>query len=139
MITPEEFWAKIEKTDTCWLWTGIDDGRGYGKVHRWVGGQRGTFAVHRISYEWAYGPIPAGLYIDHLCRVPRCVRPDHLEAVTNAENVLRGEGTPARNARKTHCHNGHLLAERTVGRRPRCPFCYNAWRREWRRGRVGAS
>jgi hypothetical protein len=45
--------------------------------------------AHRVSYEAAYGPIPAGLHIDHLCRVRKCVRPEHLEAVTQGENNLR--------------------------------------------------
>lgn len=46
-------------------------------------------AAHRFVYELLVGPIPAGLTIDHLCRVTSCVRPDHLEPVTNAENVRR--------------------------------------------------
>lgn len=63
--------------------------------------------AHRIAYEKYYGKIPKGLVIDHLCRNGLCINPEHLEAVSNKENILRGNGPPAKNARKTHCHNGH--------------------------------
>ena len=82
-MLPPEFWARVEKTqgaDGCWLWQGVD--ALYGMF-------RGTVA-HRLSYEDAYGPIPQGLEIDHLCSVFLCVRPDHLEAVTHVINVMRG-------------------------------------------------
>lgn len=89
----------------CWMWTGGAAGpdRSYGafridgRLHR----------AHRISYEWANGPIPEGLHIDHLCRLPLCVNPAHLEAVTPAENNRRGFSPPALNALKTHCPRGH--------------------------------
>jgi hypothetical protein len=44
-------------------------------------------------YERERDPIPAGLHLDHLCRVRDCVNPEHLEPVTNAENLRRGDGT----------------------------------------------
>jgi len=62
---------------------------------------------HRFAYEALRGPIPDGLQIDHLCRVPRCVNPDHLEAVDNRTNTLRGIGPTAQLARATTCLNGH--------------------------------
>ncbi len=55
------------------------------------------------------GPIPDGLYVDHLCRTPACINPAHMELVTNGENVLRGVCPAALNARKTHCKRGHPL------------------------------
>jgi hypothetical protein len=58
---------------------------------------------HRLAYEEAYGPIPAGLHIDHLCRVRNCINPEHLEAVTQAENNRRAAAT------RTHCQRGHVL------------------------------
>ena len=57
------------------------------------------------------GPIPDGLYLDHLCRVRDCVAPDHLEAVTNRENTVRGENFIARQVSTTHCPQGHLYDE----------------------------
>lgn len=71
-----------EPNSGCWLWAGADNGDGYGKF-------RGEYA-HRLSYKRHKGPIPDGMHLDHLCRVPCCVNPDHLEPVTNKENARRG-------------------------------------------------
>ena len=95
----ERFWAKVEKTDICWLWTGTVDSAGYGRC--------GQGIAHRYAYKLVVGPIPEGLSLDHLCRVRNCVRPDHLEPVTQRENVLRGVGTAATHAKQTHCDHGH--------------------------------
>ncbi len=70
----------------CWIWQWAHHPAGYG-VMRINGKNR---QVHCIEYEKVHGPIPKGMYIDHLCRVPACINPDHLEMVTNAENVRRG-------------------------------------------------
>jgi HNH endonuclease len=84
----QRFWAKVDQGDGtgCWLWTGAKLHGGYGHMR---GGTADTTA-HRIAYELLVGPIPKGLEIDHLCRVRACVRPDHLEPVTRAENDRRG-------------------------------------------------
>ena len=63
--------------------------------------------AHRFAYETFVGPIPEGLTIDHLCRIRHCVNPEHLEAVTDRVNILRGEGISAQHARATHCPQGH--------------------------------
>lgn len=86
----ERFWAKVDKSGECWLWTGVRDvtRRGYG--HAWIGGRhRGA---HRVSYELAYGPIPEGLVIDHICHHPPCVNPEHLRAVTQLANSQNRAG-----------------------------------------------
>jgi len=93
----ERFWLYISKQGSipeyrpelgpCWLWTGGNDRRGYG---RFSDADQRQVLAHRFAYELLVGPIPEGLDLDHLCRVPACVNPAHLEPVTNAENHRRG-------------------------------------------------
>lgn len=104
----------------CWHWTGGKTKGGYGQFS--VGSQKGILA-HRAAYELAYGPIPAGLTVDHMCHVPEecslvndcphrsCVNPAHLEAVPPRQNVLRGGTVAAANAAKTECDSGHEFDE----------------------------
>lgn len=115
----EQFWSRVHKTDTCWLWTGSHQGDGYGRFYA----QRKMQSAHRYSYELHVGPIPAGLQIDHLCRVPGCVNPAHLEAVTPRENTLRGQGITAVQARRTHCPKGHPYDEENTRLNGRKRFC----------------
>lgn len=94
----ERFMAKVQKADDgCWLWTGFVSADGYGQF------RFGPVMVkaHRWAYTHYAGQIPPGMETDHLCRVRRCVNPDHLEVVTHAENMARSS------AAKTHCKNGH--------------------------------
>lgn len=131
----DRFWAKVDKSGECWEWTASRAGGGYGSFT--VNG-RGQPA-HKFAYELLAGPVPAGLVLDHLCRNRICVRPDHLEPVTERENILRGESEPAKNARKTHCHKGHKFTPETTyiyaasGFRM-CRLC----RREWEQARRSA-
>ena len=90
-----------------------------------------TFQAHRLAYEAAYGDIPDGLVIDHLCRNRRCINPQHLEAVTIGENALRGVGSPAQNARKTHCKRGHEFTQENTIRLPHDRRECRACRREY--------
>lgn len=101
----ERFLAKVEKTETCWLWKGAKIRDGYGSLR--VDGR--SALAHRVAWELFRGPIPDGLTLDHLCRVRHCVNPDHLEVVTFRENVLRGNGVSAQEARRETCIHGHAF------------------------------
>lgn len=108
----DRFAEKIALADSgCIEWIGGLNGAGYGQfyVGRAANPSTGKGYAHRWSYEHHIGPIPEGLHLDHLCRNRACVNPDHLEAVTREENVMRGEGQWAINARKTQCPQGHPL------------------------------
>ncbi|MGN6128491.1 MAG: HNH endonuclease signature motif containing protein [Humibacter sp.] len=98
------FWVKVALPDSngCMLWM-ASTWDGYGRFK--LGGAMRQ--AHRLSYAMAYGSVPAGLQLDHLCRVRHCVAPDHLEPVTSQENSRRGSGVAAKNAAKTHCLRGH--------------------------------
>jgi hypothetical protein len=119
----------------CFVWQGETLPNGYGQIRI----RRRHYYVHRIVYVAVNGPIPEGLQIDHVkargCRFKTCCNADHLEAVTGRENLLRGNGASAMNARKTHYKNGHLLAGDNLlpsgvrqGMR-RCRPCWNAQQR----------
>lgn len=99
----EKLLSKIKIVDGCWEWTGIVFVSGYGQF--WNGIK--TVRAHRLSYELYKGKIPTGLTIDHLCRNKICVNPNHLEAVSLRENILRSNGVAGLNIRKTHCSRGH--------------------------------
>lgn len=128
----ERFWVKVNKTETCWLWAGATNGVGYGVIGRGGRGSGNAYA-HRLSYEWAKGPIPEGLDLDHLCRNRACVNPDHLEPVTRSVNLSRSPLVGKALSSRTHCVNGHELsganaAPRAEGGR-RCRECRRLARR----------
>lgn len=91
----DRFWPKVDKNGPipehrpdlgpCWLWTGTLTTHRYGEFNMGMW----DWGAHRWSYIVCVGPIPDGHEIDHLCRVRHCVRPDHLEAVTHLENMVR--------------------------------------------------
>lgn len=93
----------------CWISTFYLDPHGYTRIY--VDKVRSTCLSHRVAYEALVGPIPDGLPLDHLCRMPACVNPAHLEPVTQAENMRRGDLPQAITARTGLCYRGHSLAD----------------------------
>lgn len=127
---PERFWDKVhpEPMSGCWLWTAGTDSSGYGSFY--LDGH--YLGAHRVAYRRLVRE-PGKLQIDHLCRTPLCVNPDHLEAVTQTENVRRGNAG-LKNRSKTHCRNGHPYTEENIinpkpGER-RCLTCHRKHARE---------
>jgi hypothetical protein len=135
MMTREKFLTLTRRAaNGCLLWTGSRFRNGYGRV--FVGsrldGSRRQLLAHRVAYELFVGPIPIGLTLDHVkargCRYRHCVEWAHLEPVTQAENLRRGDGFAGKNFRKKRCKRGHLFTERNTMKRPGgrgCRKCFN--------------
>ena len=128
--TLNRFWNKVKKTNYCWTWIACKNICGYGLFN--LNGK--IIGAHRISYELVNGSIPKGLELDHLCKNPLCVNPDHLEAVTHRENLLRGETSASINAKKTHCIRGHeFTPENTYlnQSKRRCKICDQEYHKKY--------
>lgn len=111
----ERFWAYVEKTPTCWLWTGYRLRGTYGMFYP---KPKEQWYAHRYSYTLAHGPIPPGLVVRHLCHVQACVRPEHLALGTQADNIA--DKVAAGRSRNTwqleapHCSRGHAWTPENI-------------------------
>lgn len=114
-IQTARFWSKVRiiRGVGCWVWQGCQDSKGYGYFG--LNGQR--YHSHRISFAFFRGPLTSELVLDHVCRNPSCVNPQHLELVTERENILRGTGPSAINAAKQTCTQGHEFTDENTGMR----------------------
>lgn len=119
----------------CWEWVACKNTSGYGKTI-WC---RKSERTHRLLFSWLVAPVPYGRKqgeLDHLCRRRHCCNPAHLELVSTRVNLMRGQGTQATNARKTHCIHGHLFDEiNTYSNKPGhryCRTCRKQKRIAWR-------
>lgn len=112
----DRFYSKVRFVPGgCWHWEGGASREGYG--HFRLSGR--SFAVHRITYTLAYGRIPDGYAIDHLCRTTDCVNPLHLDACTPGENVKRGLKCSVQTCKRGHRLDDPNNVYRHSGRR----FC----------------
>lgn len=128
---PDRFWRRVvvDGQTGCWNWTGGKTPGGYGRIGRFD-------YTHRLTYKTLVGRIPDGLQIDHLCRNRACCNPEHLEPVTQRENILRSPvALAAINARKTHCKRGHEFTSANtviVPRGRKCRTCMEQRQRDYR-------
>jgi hypothetical protein len=115
----------------CRVWLGGKGSTGYGYIKI----DHSQRLVHRVAYEVYKGAIPEGYQIDHLCKNTSCINPQHLEAVTQRENILRSNSFAAINSKKTECINGHSLIGDNVYIKPNgarnCKECRKITRREY--------
>ena len=119
MSDSDRFWNKVIKTPMCWLWK---DAKGYG-LFNVVDVSRNTkqrsVRAHRYAYQTVKGPLSRGKVLDHLCRIPSCVNPEHLEEVSSRENTHRSVATVnSINSRKIVCAHGHPFSQENTYRYP---------------------
>ena len=135
-MTPEDsFWAKVYKTHTCWFWIGALNNKRYAPRAIKFNGK--WLAAHVFSYIFHFGELPEGQYVLHSCDTPQCVRPDHLHAGTQSQNLLerRDSGTVVNGGTfRTHCRkcgSELVVVSKQQGWRG-CRACRIRTTREWK-------
>lgn len=125
----ERFIEKVQQVDSgCWEWTASKVSNGYG-IFQVGEGQHRTMVAHRWFYQYVHGPVSEDLQLDHLCRNRACVNPEHLEPVTQSENLRRGYASRRAGVTPT-CTAGHAITGRNryvqANGNSRCRTCNNA-------------
>lgn len=130
MKLEERFLSHAQQTEGCWFWDAHLTKDGYGMFNM----GNGMVTAHRAAYELFVGEIPKGLVIDHLCSVRDCVNPEHLEPVTQRENLRRAATWKGN---QTKCKRGHDYGVQptwtTIKNFRRCRQCINENQRLRRR------
>lgn len=131
--------ARVTEVDgECWVWSGWKKGL-YGQFE--VYGR--AMPAHRVAYLDMGNKIADAMELDHLCRNPICVRPEHLEPVTHGENIRRGLH-PLDN--RSSCLHGHdltpdniIVRNRSNGTVKSCRICLaESKHRTYLRRKVGS-
>lgn len=122
----------------CWISTYSVASHGYAQIGWQAGGSRHVVLAHRAAWVHLNGQMPVGVTLDHLCKVRRCVNPDHLRLLSNVENARRNQGD---DFPMGQCRNGHPnTAQVRVARRSKsgerrwgytCGQCMNDARARW--------
>ena len=110
-MTEQRFWSKVNKTESCWLWTAGIFSNGYGQYKN----KGKMLKAHRYSYELHKGKIAEGLLIRHTCDVRSCVNPNHLLVGTQQDNINDMiERNRHRYAKGESCHNAILTKDDVI-------------------------
>lgn len=125
----DRFWAKVVKTETCWLWTASKDHHGYGQINATdQNGKKRPIKAHQVAWFLHHGQW-SQMNVLHRCDVPSCVRIDHLFEGTKADNTADMMRKHRHNPRprQTHCKRGHeMTIPNTLVK-----FCVSRWK--WQR------
>jgi len=136
-VSPASIFYRVDASGDCWLWIGGRTANGYGRV--WDG--KRSRPAHTLIYEALVGPVGSGLELDHLCKNPPCVNPDHLEPVTHQENVRRsavGSAARNRNSLNDYCRSGRHewvaanIYTYSTGKQ-QCRPCQSEYKSAWRK------
>jgi hypothetical protein len=126
-------------TDDCWTWPGAKSRSRPGIYYPTLSLHNKSLRVHRVTFRIWVGPLVDGMHIDHLCRNTLCVNPWHLEQVTERENIIRGVGPTAVNAKKEVCINGHPFSPKYGTTYRQCATCQNIFSRDFKRRKRAAA
>lgn len=130
----ESFWRKVEKTDTCWLWTGSKTKKGYGVQalpvfpENWAK-RPGIVRAHKFAWEEENGPVPKGMGLLHTCNVKHCVRPSHMKLGFSWDAARKNGKEPNCRACGQKKTPDNVYISKTGSRR--CKACHNARVREY--------